>query len=246
MVKTRIKKINELEEVKSEFLAVASHKMRTPLTAIKWYAESLLAGDAGKLAKDQECFVQQIFLSNRRLINLLDDLLRVARVEEGRIKIKKEKIDLSQILKGVIKKIKPEIDRKKIKLFYKENKAEINGDQDKIQQVFFNLLDNAIKYNSIGGGIKIEIKGDGEKYLCKISDSGIGIPKRQQKVIFTKFFRAYNIVTMNTEGNGLSLYLVKSYIESHGGKIWVESAPGKGSIFYFTLPINKKILKNAK
>jgi signal transduction histidine kinase len=233
------KKKAEFEKIKSEFISVASHKMRSPLSAIKWYAESLLAGDAGKLTEDQKCFVQQIFLSNRRLINLIDDLLRVARVERGAIEIKHQKVNLDLIVREIIRKTKNEARRKKIKLGYSGGKAEINGDADKIKQIFFNLLDNAIKYNSVGGKVDIGIAKDKNNYLCEVSDSGIGIPRNEQKMIFTKFFRAYNIVTMNTEGNGLSLYLAKAYIESHGGKIWLESAPGKGSRFYFTLPIKQ-------
>lgn len=233
------KRKSEFEEMKSEFISVASHKMRSPLSAIKWYAESLLAGDAGKLTEDQECFVKQIFLSNRRLINLVDDLLRVARVERGKIELKHEPVDLDHIAREVIRKTKSEMERKKIDFSYIGEKAETSGDPDKLKQVFFNLLDNAIKYNSVGGKIEVKIKKEGRNYLCEISDSGIGIPKTQQKAIFTKFFRAYNIVTMNTEGNGLSLYLVKAYIESHGGKIRVSSAPGKGSVFSFTLPVKR-------
>ncbi len=235
MAKTDKKK-NELEKIKSEFISVASHKMRSPLSAIKWYAESLLAGDVGKLTEDQGCFVKQIFLSNRRLINLIDDLLRVARVEGGKIEMKHELVNLDHVVRETLRKTKGEMERKKIKFSYDGERAETNGDPDKLKQVFFNLIDNAVKYNSVGGKVRIEIKKDGRNYLCAISDSGIGIPKTQQKDIFTKFFRAYNIVTMNTEGNGLSLYLVKAYIENHGGKIWVNSVPGKGSAFSFTLP----------
>lgn len=234
---------NELEDAKSEFITVASHKMRSPLSSIKWYAESLLAGDVGKLTGDQECFVKQIFLSNRRLINLVDDLLRVVRVEEGKIEIKYKRIDLDAALKEVVKKIKGEMERKKIVFSYRGKKTPVDGDPDKLRQVFFNILDNAVKYNSVGGKIAVTIKKEGGKYLCSIADTGIGIPKDQQAAIFTKFFRAYNIITMNTEGNGLSLYLVKAYIESHGGKIWVESKPGKGSVFSFTLPVKRPALQ---
>lgn len=231
------KKLNEVEEIKSEFIAVASHKMRTPLSAVKWYVESLLNGDAGKLSKEQESFVKQIFLNNRRLINFLDDLLRVAKVEEGKIKLKKEPVNLDCLIGETVKKAKKEIIRKKINFSYRESEAEVRGDPDKLKRIFFDLLDNAIKYNSVGGKVSVEVVKRDKEYVCAISDTGVGIPARNQKMIFTKFFRANNVVTMHTEGNGLSLYLAKAYIESHGGKIWVDSRVGRGSTFYFTLPI---------
>ncbi len=239
--KDLIKEIEEVENVKSEFIAIASHRMRNPISAIKWYAESLLKGDCGALNKAQKNFVNQIYLSNRRLINLLDDLLRVVRVEEGKVKLKKELIDFGQLIKKVLGKLQDEIKRKKIAVQCSEENFKILVDADKLEQILFNLLDNAVKYNSVGGKIKIEIKKDKNCLLCAISDTGIGIPKNQFKRIFTKFFRANNVITVHTEGNGLSLYLTKAYIESHGGKIWVESELGKGSTFSFTLPQKTQI-----
>lgn len=230
------KKLIDAEKVKSEFVAVASHRMRNPLSAVKWYAESLLNGDAGKLTKKQKNFIRQIYLSNRQLLALLDDLLRVVKVEEGKVKLKKELIDFGFLLEEVLSKMKDEIKRKKIIILKKINNFRVKADYDKIKQCLFNLLDNAIKYNRVGGRIEIKVWKDKQKIFCSISDTGIGIPKEQQKRIFTKFFRANNVVTIYTEGNGLSLFLTKAYIKSHGGKIWVESEVGKGSTFYFTLP----------
>lgn len=229
-------KKDDVESIKSEFIAVASHRMRNPMSAIKWYAESLLNGDCGFLNKTQENFVKQILLSNQRLINLLEDLLRVVKVEEGKVKLKKENINFKRIIESVLKKLRNEIQRKKIKVYFDKKDAVVWADADKLKQVLFNLLDNAIKYNSVGGRVDIEIKKRKSDVLFSISDTGIGIPKNQQKRIFTKFFRTNNAITIHTEGNGLSLYLTKAYIESHGGKIWVESELGKGSTFYFTLP----------
>ncbi len=237
--KTLIKKIEEMESVKSEFIAIASHRMRNPLSAIKWYAESLLDGDCGALNKVQKNFVNQIYLNNRRLINLLDDLLRVVRVEAGKVKLKREFIDFGRLIRKVLEKLQDEIKRKKITVQCNKKNFKVLADADKLRQVLFNLLDNAVKYNSVGGRVKIEIKKNKNYLLCAISDTGIGIPKDQFKRIFTKFFRANNVITINTEGNGLSLYLTKAYIGSHGGKIWVESELGKGSTFYFTLPIKR-------
>lgn len=234
----------DVEKIKSEFIAVASHRMRNPMSSIKWYSECLLNGDCGGfLKKEQERYVKQIYLSNRRLINLLDDLLRVVKVEEGRIKLKKEIVYLDRLIKETVKKLRDEIKRKKISVHFGNGSFKIRGDADKLKHILFDLLDNAVKYNSVGGKIKIEIKKDKNRLTCSISDTGVGIPKNQLKRIFTKFFRANNVVTMYTEGNGLSLYLAKAYIESHGGKIWAESKLGKGSTFYFTLP-QKKTQKN--
>jgi signal transduction histidine kinase len=234
--KKDVKETEETENVKSEFIAVVSHRMRNPMSSIKWYAESLLAGDCGQLPKKQECFVKQILLSNRRLINLMDDLLRVARVEEGKVQLKKRVVLLNRLIKEIILKMKDEIGRKKIIVHYGNNDCRVLADEDKLKQILFNLLDNAIKYNSVGGRVDIKVKKHKSYIVFSIADTGVGIPKNQQKRIFTKFFRANNALTIHTEGNGLSLYLAKAYIESHGGKIWVESKLGEGSIFYFTLP----------
>jgi signal transduction histidine kinase len=232
-----VREIDDVESVKSEFIAVASHRMRNPMSAIKWYAESLLDGDCGRLNKVQRNFVTQIYLNNFRLINLLDDLLKVVKVEEGRVKLKKEIVDFEKLVKEVLKKLKNEILRKKIKVSLALKKIKLKVDAEKIKQVLFNLLDNAVKYNSVGGKIGIKVFKNKNYIICAISDTGIGIPGEQHERIFTKFFRANNAVTLHTEGNGLSLYLCKAYIENHGGKIWVESEVGKGSTFYFTLPV---------
>jgi signal transduction histidine kinase len=210
--------------------------MRNPMSAIKWYAESLLNDNCGRLNKVQKNFITQIYLSNFRLINLLNDLLKVVRVEEGKIKLKKEVTDFNQLIKESLKKLKSEISRKKIKVYLMAKEIKLKVDLEKIKQVLFNLLDNSVKYNSVGGKIGIKVFKNKNYITCAVSDTGIGIPKDQHERIFTKFFRANNAVTLHTEGNGLSLYLCKAYIESHGGKIWVESEVGKGSTFYFTLP----------
>lgn len=244
MTRKKDNKKDDVESIKSEFIAVASHRMRNPMSAIKWYAESLLAGDCGTLNKTQENFIKQIFLINRRLIDLLDDLLRVVRVEEGKIKLKKEVVNLDCLIKEVITKTKDEILRKKIDVHCDGQNIKVKADKDKLKQVLFNLIDNAVKYNSVGGKIRIEVKKDKNYIVCAISDTGVGIPKNQLKRIFTKFFRSNNVITIYTEGNGLSLYLAKAYIESHGGKIWAESELGKGSTFYFTLPT--KLRNNTK
>lgn len=231
------KKLSDVEKIKSEFVAVASHRLRNPLSAIKWYTESLLNGDVGRLTKKQENFIRQIYLNNRRVLALLDDLLRVVKVEEGKVKLRKELVNFSFLADEVLSKMKDEIRRKKITVLKAIDSLEIKVDHDKIKQCLFNLLDNAVKYNHAGGRIEIKAQKNKNKILCSISDTGIGIPEEHQKRIFTKFFRANNVITVYTEGNGLSLYLTKAYIESHGGKIWVKSRVGKGSTFYFTLPI---------
>jgi len=249
-----VREIDDVESVKSEFIAVASHRMRNPMSAIKWYAESLLDGDCGRLNKVQKNFVTQIYLNNFRfiyfLINLLDDLLKVVKVEEGKVKLKKEIVDFEKLVKEVLKKLKNEILRKKIKVSSALKTIKLKVDAEKIKQVLFNLLDNAVKYNSVGGKIGIKVFKNKNYIICAISDTGIGIPKEQHERIFTKFFRANNAVTLHTEGNGLSLYLCKAYVENHGGKIWVESEVGKRSTFYFTLPTkyekSTKIRKTAK
>ncbi len=234
---TREKRV---EKMKTEFVSIAAHQLRTPLSAIKWTLKLLLDGDFGLLNEEQIEFIKKTYISNERMIDLINDLLNVARIEEGRYLYNKRSVDFCGLIKKTINIFKEELKKKKIKLDFQGLEKEmllVKIDVEKIQLVIHNLLDNAIKYTPSGKKILINLKLFKKKIEFSIQDMGIGIPEDQKKRIFTKFFRGANVIRMNTEGTGLGLFVAKNIIEAHGGRIWFKSKQGEGTTFYFTLLI---------
>ena len=177
------------------------------------------------------------------MINLINDLLDVTRIEEGRYLFKPALVDIGEIVQSVVKSYKEEIKRKKIKFTFKEPAGKLPKvlvDVEKISLAIENLFNNAIRYTPSGGEVVISLEGGEKEIQFSVKDSGVGIPKDQKERIFTKFFRATNAIRIETEGSGLGLFITKNIIEAHSGKIWFESETGKGTIFYFTLPVKKE------
>lgn len=229
-----------VERMKTEFVSISAHQLRTPLSAIKWTLKMLLDGDLGELTKEQREFLEKTYISNERMIALINDLLNVSRIEEGRYIYKLEQCSLENLIDEVINYFREEIRRKKIKFNFRKPKKEIpkiTADIEKMKLVLQNLFDNAIKYNVEGGEIEVELRKENQEIVFSIKDTGIGIPEDQQGRVFTKFFRAANALKKETGGSGLGLFITKNIIESHGGKIWFFSKEGEGSTFYFSLPI---------
>jgi len=231
-----------IERMKTEFVSLAAHQLRTPLSAIKWTLRMLLDGDLGSITTEQKEFIEKTYNSNEKMIVLINDLLDVTRIEEGRFLYKPILVDIESLVQSVINSYKDEIERKKIKFEFKkpeEKLPEVKIDVEKVRFVIENLFDNSIRYTYAGGTVTIFLKYNKENKEIEFSirDTGMGIPKDQQKRIFTKFFRGANIIKVDTEGTGLGLFIAKNIIESHGGRIWFESEEGKGTIFYFTLPV---------
>jgi PAS domain S-box-containing protein len=232
-----------VEKIKTEFVSLAAHQLRTPLSAIKWIIKMFLDGDLGRISKEQKEFLEDAYKSNERMIELVNNLLDVSRIEEGRYIFKPSLSSLEEIIQERVAYYQPEAQKKGLKLEFKKPKKavpKIMLDREKIMVAIDNLIRNGLKYTLRKGRVTISLKGGPEEAEVSVQDTGVGIPQDQQKRIFTKFFRASNVVRMDTTGSGLGLYIVKNIIEAHGGRIWFQSEEGKGTTFYFTLPINQK------
>ena len=230
----------EIDKTKTEFVSLASHQLRTPLSTISWYTEMLLSGDAGKLKKEQERYLNEIYKGNQRMVSLVNALLSVSRMDLGTFVLESEPTDIVLLVRNIVREQKPQIDRKKIKFSseFDTNIPFIETDPKLLSMVVQNLLSNSVKYTPNKGKIKISLILDkkNKKIIFKILDSGYGIPKNQQDKIFTKLFRADNVREKDTEGTGLGLYIVKAIVDNSGGKVWFDSKENKGSTFYVSLP----------
>ena len=231
-----------IEKLKTEFVSLSAHQLRTPLSAIKWTLKMVLDGDLGKINKEEREFLIDAYKSNERMINLVNSLLNVSRIEEGRYIFNLSLISLNILVRRVVNSYREEAKNKNILLRLKRSKEHlprVMADEEKMQIVVDNLLKNALKYTPSGGKIIISLEREKRKIRFSIKDTGVGIPANQQKRIFTKFFRANNVRKMDTVGSGLGLYIIKNIINAHHGRIWFESEEGKGTTFFFTLPIKK-------
>ena len=230
----------ELDKLKTDFISVVSHELRTPLTSIKGYTDLLLSGATGEISELQGEFLGIIQSSTTRLSNLINDILDISRIESGTIEIKHEPIDYRRIVADTLRLMKAAADEKQISMdaSLPESIPPVRGDIDKVAQVLGNLVSNAIKYTPEGGWVKVSLEITGEaNVLTSVTDSGIGIAPDDQKRLFQKFFRADNTSTREAGGTGLGLVIAKTIVELLGGAIWVESEPGRGTRFYFTLPL---------
>ncbi|MEI6280617.1 MAG: ATP-binding protein [bacterium] len=240
----------EIDRAKTEFVSIASHQLRSPLSAISWYTEMLLDGDAGKINKEQKKYLEEVMGGNKRMVDLVDSLLNVSRLDIGTFFIELELLNIVDMAKSVVSEFEPQMKSKKIKLegVYGEDIGEFKADKKLLRMVLQNLLSNAVKYSKNEGKVKVELfnlqKGqkfggrnmDKDSMTIKISDSGIGIPQSQKNMIFSKMFRADNARKIETQGTGLGLYIVKSISDLTGGMIWFESEEDKGTTFYVSFP----------
>ncbi len=232
-----------VQKMKTEFVTLAAHQLWTPTSAVKWSLEMLLEGDLGKLNERQKKIIEKAHKTNDKAIRLVNDLLNVAEIEEGRYLSKLVLTDISDIIQLIIEEYNEQIKEKKIKLAFKkpeEQLPKIMLDVEKTKIAVRNILDNAVRYTFPMGKISIFIKKEEKNIEVQIQDSGLGIPLGEQDKIFTKFFRGSNITRIDTEGTGLGLYIAKNIIEAHKGTVWFESEEDQGTTFYFTLPIKER------
>jgi signal transduction histidine kinase len=229
------------DKTKSDFLSIASHQLRTPLTSIRGYSSMLLEGDFDPLTKSQEGAVSEIHTGSERMAYLIDDLLNVSRLQSGRFVINKTRCNLSEMVYSEIEQASIVADSHKITVKFNDKNwsalPEVDIDRGKIGEVLSNIIDNAIFYSQPDSAIEISLTQEGKFIEFRVKDSGIGVPKDEQGDLFTKFYRASNARTKRPDGTGIGLFLAKKIINSHDGKIIFESREGKGSVFGFRLPI---------
>lgn len=231
-------KLQSLDKLKTEFLSLASHQLRSPLTSIQGYASMLAEGDFGKVSKKQKDALDRVYQSSKHLTLVVEDLLNVAKIEQGGMQYAMKPFDLSKVVSNIVKDFSVTATQKNIEFSFENDKNtnyQVNGDMEKIRQVVLNFIDNAIKYTKKGKIVSKLVKDSENNIIFSVEDTGMGITPEVIDSLFVKFSRG-NGGKMNTSGSGLGLYLAKEIIEAHKGKVWVES-PGKdlGSTFFMQL-----------
>jgi len=233
----------ELENAKYKFISVASHKLRTPLTGIRWNLDMLLSDKAGKVPKKQKELLHLMHRNSLTLNSLVNLLLSISEIEGEKITLEPQNIDLGKLIHSILDKFKIEIDNKKIKLNinkFKNGDFVLSLDRAKIRQVFNAVIENAVFYSLEKATIDVSLTKKGKTVLVKISDTGVGIPEKEKRKMFTKFFRGEKAFITYPDGIGLGLYLANVIVKSAKGKIWFESEEGIGTTFYVKLPNVKK------
>lgn len=234
-----ITRAKEVDRMKTDFIAVSSHQLRTPLTAMKWFLEMLLKNDLGKLNEKQKDAITNVDQSNEKMIDLVNSLLNISRMESGKLTLEPELSDIVKLTADIAKEAESKFKEKKqtLSINLAKNIPAIMFDPRMIRQVIINLLTNANKYTPNDGIIKIQLFKEDEDVVFEISDNGYGIPSAEQAKLFGRYFRASNVAKNDIIGTGLGLYLVKAIIKSSNGKIWFKSTQGKGTTFWFSLPM---------
>ncbi len=244
IIKNRTRE-ESLMKSKTEFLTIASHQLRTPITELNWAIESL-AGDQS-FGDTNKTIVESALVSARQLKRIVEDLLDIARVEEGRFGYAFEEADIIDFVSAPLAQVAALARKSGIKVYFDRPKSplpKILIDPKKLSIALVNILENAVRYNVENGEVvvKVEQRSDGPYVEIAVSDTGLGIPKEDIEKLFTKFFRAENVLKSQTEGSGLGLYIAKNIIQAHGGRVWAESELGRGSAFHFTLPTDPNLV----
>jgi signal transduction histidine kinase len=234
-------------QAKTEFMSVASHELKIPMTSIKGYAKLLTLGAGGDLNEQQRGFLEIISSNVDRMDRLVSDLLDVSRIEAGRLRVEMGRVDLHEAIDTVIQSVKAQVEAKQLVLDVDipASLPPVRGDNERIIQILTNLVSNAYKYTPKGGQIYVGINGQTDtappdRLTVSIRDTGVGISLEDQEMLFTKFFRADDPHVRDVPGTGLGLSITKSLVEMHGGEIWFHSEPDRGTTFIFTLPVAGK------
>ncbi|MDP2637007.1 MAG: HAMP domain-containing sensor histidine kinase [bacterium] len=230
-------RLAENARLKTEFVSIVSHQLRSPLSNMKWGLEILLSGRVGNVEKGEAEYLQILQENSSRMHELVNDLLVASRIEEGRLAFQKQEFSLKELVQTVVAAFRPWLVASNMKLKVEEDEkvSRVIADPVMLRQVLQNLLDNAIRYGK--GSIGLRYLKKGNKVRFEVQDDGVGIPKGDQKFIFQRFFRSGNARKHQTEGSGLGLYIAKNMIEKSGGSIGFASQENKGSTFWFTIPV---------
>ena len=234
------RELHQLDEVKNDFLSIASHQLRTPLTSIKGYLSMVLDGDAGEVTPAQRQLLEESFVSSQRMVALIEDFLNLSRLQTGRFSIDRQPVNLAEIVREEVTSLRSTAANRSLKIqtiIAKDIPEKLLADNGKIRQVIMNLIDNAIYYSRPEKSIQVRLSREGNFIRYTVHDKGIGVPKSEQSRLFTRFYRAQNARKQRPDGTGVGLYLAKRVIDEHGGDMIFRSVEGEGSTFGFTMPI---------
>jgi signal transduction histidine kinase len=232
-------RLAEASRMKTEFVSIVSHQLRSPLSNLKWAIELLMSGRLGEIEEKQTEYFKILKENSGRMEELVSDLLIVSRLETATLPLKKKEVSLEDLINKLISGLQPFVKASNAEIEFKseEGLPKILADSSQVRLVVENLLDNAVRYIKDNGKVKVSLEKRGHNLYFKIEDNGVGIPLKDQKFIFQKFFRSENALKYQTQGSGLGLYISKTIIKRSGGKIGFKSQEGVGSTFWFTLPI---------
>ncbi|MDB5165753.1 MAG: Sensor protein resE [Candidatus Saccharibacteria bacterium] len=233
--------LRHLDKTKDEFLSMASHQLRTPLTSVKGYLSMVLEGDAGKVTDTQRRLLGEAFTSSERMVHLIHDFLNVSRLQTGKFMLELHPYDIVKLVDEEVRSLQRAAETRNMKLEFINTIGELmlNIDENKIRQVVMNFIDNALFYSHDESTIKVELNKTEDQIELRVKDTGIGVPKGEQAHLFSKFYRASNARKQRPDGTGVGIFLAKKVVTEHGGDVLFESTEGKGSTFGFTLPIKK-------
>lgn len=237
-----IESLKELDRIKSEFISVAAHQLRTPLSGVRWSLNLLLGGELGGLTDDQKKFISKAYETTDRMIGLVNDLLGADRVASDKFRYDFAPVDVLALVDDILLELTPLSTVQNIPIVIADrpkNVKKVKADAEKLRAVFQNLIENALKYSRKGGNVEILFVDRVKEIEVIVKDSGIGIPEAEKANIFQRFYRAKNAVKAAANGSGLGLYIVRSIVEKHGGKIWFESIEDRGTTFHFTVPVSE-------
>jgi signal transduction histidine kinase len=233
-------RLAEANRLKSEFISIVSHQLRSPLSNLKWTIELLTSGRLGKIEVKQVEYFKIIRENSNRMHELVSDLLTVSRIESAKLPFQKQEFSMQELTNHLIIEYKPLASASNVEVILKkvDNLPKVSSDPSRIKLVMENLLDNSIRYVNEKGKVEIELSQENNNIRFSVKDNGVGIPEKDKKYIFQKFFRSENVLKHQTKGSGLGLYISKAVIKKAKGKIGFQSEEGKGSTFWFTIPIN--------
>jgi signal transduction histidine kinase len=231
-----------LDQMKTEFISIASHQLRTPLAGMRWYASTLAEGLAGTLNPEQAELLKEIESCVEQMVTLVNDLLDVARLDQGTLKLNPVVVLPNELLTEVARTMDGKAEKFQVSLLVEQEGAScppLYADKALLTEVLLNLVDNAIRYTPEHGAVKLRVRQEGQSLVFSVSDTGVGISEENAEKLFRKFSRIENPLSNREQGSGLGLYFAKGIVEKHGGTIWVRSAPGQGSTFYIRLPLSE-------